>query len=200
MKSEAEKESRILGGGFSIEIHPDEVKVTSDDSIQGGGRRSTLRMIVLYVIFLLLGVYFFAPLFRGTVRDRLTALTVYVLIFGPALIWGWITGRNDLRCTRENLEVLNFARGKIRQTRVFPRTTVHRIRFGTVALSKYGSGNGLLFQAEGKTVKALTGLESPEAQTILREFERLGFNVEHDVGMPMMVEMALARRKSKLGL
>jgi len=42
----------------------------------------------------------------------------------------------------------------------------------------------------------LDGLEIIEAQRLLSELKRLGYDTVYDVGMPMAVEMALERRNS----
>lgn len=84
---------------------------------------------------------------------------------------------------------------KVRGTRSFPRECVKRIRFGQVAYSRYGGTTGLIFTVDGKQEKILYGLECIEAQKILDELQRLGYDIVRDVGMRMMVEMAESRRK-----
>ena len=59
---------------------------------------------------------------------------------------------------------------------------------------------GLRFKVDGITKKTLAGLESPEAAQILDALSSLGVNVVRDPAMPMMVDMALSRRKHFGGL
>jgi hypothetical protein len=58
----------------------------------------------------------------------------------------------------------------------------------------------LLFEIDGQKKHILTGLESPEAAKILDGLASLGVNVLRDPGMPMLVDMALSRRKRWGGL
>jgi hypothetical protein len=48
--------------------------------------------------------------------------------------------------------------------------------------------------------KILAGLEAPEADQVLKGLGHLGVDTIHDPAMPMTVEMALERRKSRFGL
>jgi hypothetical protein len=81
----------------------------------------------------------------------------------------------------------------------YPRESVQRIRFGAVSYSRYGAICGLVFNVQGRDVKVLKGLESPEALRILTELRRLGFDTVQDVGTPMMAEIVIERRNSWLG-
>jgi hypothetical protein len=115
-------------------------------------------------------------------------------------VCGWLfSGHNDLHCTSERMDVIRMVRGQMKNKRTFLKESVMKIRFALVRYSQYSPTCGLVFYVAGKKIKTLEGLESPEAQTILRELDRLGFDVVHDVGMPMMVEMALEKRNSWLG-
>jgi hypothetical protein len=62
------------------------------------------------------------------------------------------------------------------------------IRFGKVKRI-------LTFLAGGKLVKCLPGLKCVEAQLILNELERMGFDVVRDPEMPTMVQVEQSRRK-----
>lgn len=59
---------------------------------------------------------------------------------------------------------------------------------------------GFVFQVVGKKKKILFGLEAPEADRILQGLTRLGVDTIHDPAMPMIVDMALSRRKRRFGL
>lgn len=176
-----------ISGGFEIEVSPDELTVTKAGAIS---TRARLWMYLLYALafcyillsagwsssFIFLGVLLAAGIFR------------YLFV-----------GVHNLRCTRENLEVIDVVCGQTERTWSYPRSDVKGIRFGTVSFSRYGSTGGLMFEVEGKRIKALYGLKCIEAQKILDELQRLGFDISQDVGMPMMIEMEQSRRNSWLG-
>jgi hypothetical protein len=82
----------------------------------------------------------------------------------------------------------------------FPTESVRQVSFGTVRVSRYGGIPGLIFTAEGKKKKVLAGLEAPEADQVLNGLSHLGVDTVHDAAMPMMIEMVMSRRKSRLGL
>jgi hypothetical protein len=103
---------------------------------------------------------------------------------------------HDVRCTRDSLEVIDISHGGTVRTRSFLKSEIKRVRFGTVSYSRYSAVTGLLFTAQSNDIKALYGLKCIEAQAILEEIQGLGYDVEHDVAMPMTVEMELSRRKS----
>jgi hypothetical protein len=70
----------------------------------------------------------------------------------------------------------------------------------TVRVGRYGGTPGLIFQVGGKKKKILFGLEAPEAAQVLQGLSKLGVDTVHDPAMPMMIDMVLSRRKSRLGL
>jgi|SRR5215469_4615355 len=82
----------------------------------------------------------------------------------------------------------------------FANSAVKEMSFGAVERSPYGTITGLRFMVDGKRKKILAGLESPEAAEVLDALASLGVSVTRDPGMPMLVEMALSRRKRWAGL
>ena len=153
-----------------------------------------------FIVSLFLAAYILFVLIPEIVEKGASYLAALVLIFVPSLLWAYLRGSKNLHCTRESLEVIRIARGKVRERWLFPKEVVKGIRFAPVAYSRYGSKCGLVFTVQRKMVKVLSGLECPEADTILKQLDRLGFDVVQDVGMPMMVEMALERRDSPFNL
>ena len=170
-----------ISGGFRIEISPQELIVTKT----GSSAVSTLVLLAVLALGALLS----------------DSSLVYSAIVVSAVLIGWYLSGVDhnLRCTRERLEVLDVFQIRAPKTRTYPCSDVKQIAFSAVSFSKYGSINGLAFEACGKRVKMLYGLKSVEAKIILDELERLGFDVFHDVAMPMMIEMEQSRRKSWIG-
>jgi hypothetical protein len=180
-------ESRTAGG-FRIEANSGELFVTKDQS-----GISVLWQRVATV--LMLG--WFAVMAVKNFDHYPFLLACLALIFVLALLRLFCVCTRNLHCTSERLEVIEIQRGKVRRTKMFTRSEVGRISFGTISYNRYSVSMGLIFTAAGVKQKILADLECPEAYTILKHLDRLGYDVEHDVGMPMMVEMALERRNSK---
>jgi len=170
-----------ISRGFRIEISPDELTVTESRPI-------AIRFAIYLGYFGLICFIFIRPFLHNR--------TVILFVIALATIRFLSLGTHNLRCTVNNLEVIDTVRGKIKKTRTYPLADVKRIRFGPVAL--FGFITGLIFDAAGKPARVLFGLRCVEARMILDEFQRLGFDVQRDPGMPMMVEMEDSRRKSWL--
>lgn len=189
----------IASGGFRIEIRPGELTVTHDRRAWKPVNRSALIRVLRIILFAVLACSVLIQVVSGINGGDLGGLAVVAVIFLIALTFAMRRGDNNIHCTRDCLEVMTVLKGKLKRKRSFPTQAVKKIRFGAVSISQYSATCGLIFEAEGKKTKTLAGLESPEAQIILKELDSLGFDIEHDVGMPMMVEMALERRNSWLG-
>jgi hypothetical protein len=184
----------ICEGGFRIEIAQDELTVTRDEAAWRP-RRSSVLGRVLYLVFVVVAAIVILVDFGSAFIERpLIAVLLAALLFLPGVFWRRFAGINNLHCTRQNLEVIRIVRGRKTGRWLFPHELIKQARYAEVAASKYGASFAIVFSVEGKKVKALRGIECPEAQTVLRELGRLGFDVVQDVGMPMMVEMALERR------
>lgn len=180
----------VAAGGFRIEIGPDELTVTAD--------RKTKEHSVLYMLVAVLSapIYIFTLIFGSHGYWPYLLIAVF-LIVSPAALRNWRRGQNTLHCTRESLEVINLFRRRIRATTPYRKEEVKRIEFGVVSGSFSDHPScGLIFTVAGKKVKMLDGLEIIEAQRLLSELKRLGYDTVYDVGMPMAVEMALERRNS----
>jgi hypothetical protein len=173
-----------VSGGFRIEISPDELVVSEARSTEAS-----------FAIYLTYGVLFLFILYKLVLTNRF--LPFFALLLAIVVRYLFV-GIHNLRCTRETLEVIDIFHGRAKQTKFYTRSEVKTIRFGAVSYSKYGGIGGLIFEAAGKRIKTLYGLKCAEAQDILDELQRLGFDVYRDPGMPMMVEMELSRRKSRL--
>ena len=171
-------------GGFRIESRPDQLIVWKNSpSIQNS--------VTKYLAYVILGCTLLVALASG-VRYFL-AMAFFVAM---AIIHFVFDKIHNVRCTRDTFEVIDISHGRTVRTRSFPRPEVKRVRYGAVSYSKYGASTGLVFTVQDKEIKALYGLKCVEAQKVLSEIERLGYDVEHDVAMPMTVETELDRRKS----
>lgn len=173
-----------ISGGFRIEISPDELTVTEFTSA-----RTRLWVYLTYAVV-------FCCLLVSAGRSSEIFL---LLLLGASVFRYLFVGVHNLRCTRENLEVIDIFYGRTRRTRSYKRNDVSGTRFGAVSLSKYGPTGGLIFEVAGSRIKALYGLRCVEAQKVLDELQRLGFDVCRDPGMPMMIEMDQSRRNSWFG-
>jgi hypothetical protein len=103
----------------------------------------------------------------------------------------------ELRCTSEALEIKRMFRQQVRRKRSYARADVKRIQFSSDYAPWWlrATHASLTFLAEGNPVSCLTGLKSVEAQRILNQLRRMGFDVVQDVALPMAVEMEQSSRK-----
>jgi hypothetical protein len=181
-ESECHSAELQVSGGFRIEISPDELTVTE--------AKAKHRYLSYLVSAVFIGYLIILVLARGP-----SSFWVLLLVAAGGL-WGWFTGVHNVRCTREMVEVTDILPGRVKRT-TYARAEVKEVKFGAVSIARYGSVNGLIFEVAGKPIKTLYGLRSIEAQRILDELQRLGFNVYSDPGMPMMVDIEKSLRKSK---
>jgi len=110
------------------------------------------------------------------------------------LIFSWMIfqlsrllfGRREvLRCTNEDLSIINLDFGYAWRRRTFLKPDIKGIEFAPLGFSKYGAVAGLRFNAAGKQIKLLRGLRPVEAQKILTKLSALGFDTGTDPAMPM---------------
>jgi len=191
-----QNEALICSGGFHIEIHPDELTVTQDRTAFQPKKKTALGAIIKSVIAVFFIFYVLIILLPRISDDLFGFVAACALIIIPGVAWSLFHGVKNLHATCDLLEILQVTRGNVRNRWQYPKDSVKGICFAPVSYSRYGTTCGLVFKAQGKKVKILEGLESPEAKTILEQLERLGFDVVHDVAMSMMAEMALERRNS----
>lgn len=174
---------RTVTGGFCIESSRDELTVAK--------LRRVSRWRNILFVFILLGILL--------VNRSIAAWIVLPTIFALLALRIYFTPDHNLQCDRDELKVVDVLHGKTGSILRYERSEVKGIRFGTVAISRYGGTGGLIFDAFGEQVKCLYALKCVEAQKILTELQRLGYDVTTDPGMPMMVEMEQSRRNSWLG-
>ena len=191
-----QNEGTICAGGLRIEVHPDELTVTRDRTTLQPKKKTAFGTVWKVILFILIAFYVLFSFLPAALKGGYAFLGIFGAMIAIPTLWGYWQGSKDLHCTRDTLEVIQVARGKVRNKWLFPKSSVKAIGFAPVSYSKYGSTCGLVFKVQGKKVKTLVGLECPEAQIILQQLDRLGFDVVNDVAMPMMVEMALERRNS----
>ncbi len=134
-------------------------------------------------------------------------LLLAITFFAGSLLWGALRSLfpsgESLTCDRSTLTIGRIPNTSLRgrwNSRRSQSMRSKRLQFAQVRYSRYGGVTGLRFKADGKTKKILAGLESPEAAKILDALVSFGVNVVRDPAMPMMVDMALSRRKRWGGL
>jgi hypothetical protein len=189
-------DASVSAGGFRIVTRPDELTVTANGSSVKLNKKSIKGLLLIA-----LGGAFAAScslfIYRPTdANPDVVSWAILTLLIAGLFVWAYLSGSKNLHCTRDSLEVVQISCGRVKNRQLFPKNAVIDICYTAVAWSEYGSIYGLQFDAEGKKVHVLHGLQSPEAQLILKQLERLGFDVVYDVAMPMMVQMALERRQS----
>jgi hypothetical protein len=109
------KGTKVSAGGFLIDIQTDELTVTAEKSAVQPRKKSPLRVSFIVIVSLFLAAYILFALIPEIVDKGASYLAALVLIFVPSLLWAYLRGSKNLHCTRESLEVIRIARGKVRE-------------------------------------------------------------------------------------
>ncbi len=132
----------------------------------------------------------------------IVAATLFVVL---RLLWeavrGFFPSGQSLTCDREVLTIGHIPTFNLSGKWVytsFPVSEIRQFRAGAIRTGHYGVTPGLLFTAGGKERKILGGLEIIEADPVICGVAHLGVDTVRDPALPMMLEMALERRKRKL--
>ena len=191
---------------FKIEITKERVSVSNAE----GGWPPDFGTTIVFLLLSGLAAY--------VVARCVTALDLWLypsnwpLLFAIVLFAGtllWAALRNlfpsgqSLICDRDTLTIGRIPRSSFRGQWTFESFSINAVKdlqFASVAFGGQRPVLGLRFKVDGITKKTLAGLESPEAAQILDALSSLGVNVVRDPAMPMMVDMALSRRKHFGGL
>src|SRR6185312_2520732 len=201
-----------------------QIESTADSLVVGTASQESAVTFVLYLIVVgLLTFRFFLPQL-GSLHQQIQSLSrppvgelwstcAHLLLAGLFLaldatlvfqaIRSLFPSGEALRCDHENLVIgripwMNF-QGKWAYNS-FPVPDVKQMQFTAIRPGSRGGGTGLMFIAGGKKYEVFPGLESPEASRILDALSALHVDILRDPAMPMMVEMAESRRKSRIGL
>jgi hypothetical protein len=125
-----------------------------------------------------------------------------IILFAGTLLWtafrNLFPAGESMTCDRSALTIGRIPGTSLRgrmSYEIIPISTIKEVQFDSVAIGGRTPVMGLRFKVAGETKKTLAGLESPEAARILDALASLGVNVARDPAMPMMVDMALSRRK-----
>jgi hypothetical protein len=203
-----------VSGNVRVETLPDQITVTMP------AERSAREFIVCGFLFIVVLVVFDDSIFHylagaGVIPVALAArigpwikpvpslfspfasLAIWCIVMGQILfdsLRGLLGGRQVLRCTRTRIEIVDIDFGRVWRRRFFSRSKIDEIVFGAPGF-RLGSRRGMSFVAAGDRVRVLPGLKAPEAQRVLKEMKRLGFDVVSDPHLLRMVELEQTRRK-----
>jgi len=195
----------LTTGGFRIEIRPDELTVVAEPlflaKLKNWNRK--LRLVGLASLFVpifciielvespptLSSLHDLPAMLKSSGPEPASLRWVFPLLWlvmiALSLLGAMLKGHDTLRCTRDEIEVIHTFRGRVRRQRSFSKAAVKRVQLGSAHL---------MFYVSGKRTQCLLGLKSIEAQRILSELRRLGFDAVDDIGMPMAVEIEQASR------
>jgi hypothetical protein len=191
---------------FKIEITQDRVSVSHVD---GGWPPDVGTMIVFFALSAVTVCAVATWLTTGDVwlAPSNLPLLVAMILFAVILLWAafrsLFPSGQLLTCDRSTITVGRIPRNSLRgqwRYESFPASAVKELQFATVAFGGRTPTLGLRFKVGGTTKKTLAGLDSPEAAKILDALASLGVNIVRDPAMPMMVDMALSRRRHFGGL
>jgi hypothetical protein len=206
----------VTAGGFRIEIRPEELLVNADrTAFDRNAKKRNWMLFVLWVVFIFVPnlslfttlefphslsslrrmptLLFTMPPEQQALRWFCSLLVLAILIVS-LLLASW-RGQKTLRCTPDHLEIIHAFHGRIRRRQSFAKSEVKSIQYdeGTSIIS--ANSGRLRFIAGKRNYQCLLGLKSLEAQRILDELRKMGFDAIRDPALPMMLEMEQSRRK-----
>ncbi|MGA3371465.1 MAG: hypothetical protein ABSC48_06845 [Terracidiphilus sp.] len=193
---ETDTSETLASWGFRITVKPDELIVKRDVTAYDPRRRRKRALILSFGIALtcVLLVESFALMWRGTTGAWDLAFTFFwaacPLIWALRVLYPMVI---DLQCTGESIRLTHMRWGKAKLTRSFAKEDIRRIQY--IAAEPLFSPASLGFIAKGKKITCLTGLKCIEAQRILDELQRMGFDVVRNPAMPVMIQMEQSFRK-----
>jgi hypothetical protein len=108
--------------------------------------------------------------------------------------------RKRLRFTPDVIEIIETHRGRLHRTQSYLKADVTTLHYEEEMSIFPGTKGRLCFTVGDQQIKCLYPLKCLEANRILSELQRMGFDVLRDAGLPMMIEMEQARRKRPFAL
>jgi len=183
-ESNTDTGTRTVSGGFVLEISPDELTAYS----AGSARSLHTNPMTRFVTYILVALYFLtAGLYEFVHFDGLLCL-ILILLPLYVLIKYFFIGDQNLHCSPEVLDVVWVRGGRIKQIESLSRTEIRQIQYGAVSYSKQRPTKALLFSAGNRHKKILCGLKCLEAQEILDQLQRWGYDVVRDTALSTTVE------------
>jgi hypothetical protein len=216
MENVAATESGSLASwGFRITTSPCELEVVRDNrTYDSPTKKKRFAAVLLCILFAC--SYYVVEFSRidlshpisiiwtlpATLNDQSLGLKLLVwmqLIFLPVLplliVWEMLySGSVNLKCTRDAVQLTRMVFGKVRRNLSFSKNDVTRFQYVDGFNPLNGRSGYLSFFVGERLIKCLPGLKCVEAQLILNELERLGFDVVSSPAMSGMVQMEQSRR------
>ena len=191
---------------FRIEITKDRISVSHTDGRWPPDIGTTIVFVALSGLIVYLVTTCLTPLEVWFYPSN-WPLLIFISLFVATLLWAALRSLfpsgQSLTCDRTTLTIGRIPDASLRgqwKYESFPISAVKELQFASVAFGGQRPVLGLRFKVDGVTKKILAGLESPEAAQILDALATFGVSVVRDPAMPMMVDMALSRRKHLGGL
>jgi hypothetical protein len=205
----------IKAGGFRIEIRLEELTVCEDrTAFDQNAKKRFLMIFLLSIVFWFIPSIsiFFDPKFQYDLSllwlkpgllfawppSEQALLSLYAnLVLVVILITFFIAlrkGKMKLRCTPDVIEVIDLYRGRVRKTYSYARSEVKKLQYDA-RLSILSESGSLVFNVRGERMRCFSRLKCLEAQRILDELRRMGYDIVRDPGMKMSMEMEQTRRK-----
>jgi hypothetical protein len=201
--SEVGEVRTIAAGGFRIVKGTERIEVVRDkEAFDSSTRKKRLAIFLSGIIassLMLIGQFIRIDIAHPVPVAWATHIFPWVSpgCFLPLIIALGVlySGAVNLSCTRDTVQATWIRFGKVRRVLSFQGAEVKQVRYVAGSNPFSGRADYLSFLAGGKLVKCLFGLKSVEAQLILNELERMGFDVVRDPEMSTMVQVEQSRRK-----
>jgi hypothetical protein len=107
-------------------------------------------------------------------------------VFPLLIVWEILySGTVNLKCTQDSVQITRLVWGKVRRVLSFPKSKVARFEYVEGMKLSSARSSYLRFFAGERMIKCLPGLKCTQAQLILNELERVGFDVLRDSEQPV---------------
>jgi hypothetical protein len=202
MKHEAAAIQTVGAGGFRVVISPREIEVIRDKkTFDSSTRKKRLAILLSGVIvscLMLIGQFIRIDIAHPLPVAWATHTFPWVSpgCFLPLIIALGVlySGAVNLSCTQDEVQATWIRFGKVKRVLSFPKNEVTRFQYVDGFNPFSGRSSYLCFSVGERSVKCLPGLKCVEAQLILNELERMGFDVVNNPAMSGMVQMEQSRR------
>lgn len=121
---------------------------------------------------------------------------IFLPLFPLSIVWEmFYSGTVNLKCNRDTIWTTRIVCGKVRRILSFPKKDATRFQYVNGFNPLNGRSGYLSFFVGERLIKCLPGLKCVEAQLILKELERMGFDVVSNSAMSGMVQIEQSRRR-----
>jgi hypothetical protein len=199
---EAAEVQTIDAGGFRVVKAPRKIEVIRDKKTFDSSTRNT-RLAILLSGVIVSCLMLFGQFIRVDVSRPVQVAweqhTFPFSLFGCFLpltlaLGVLYSGTVNLSCTQDKVQTTWMRLGKVKRVLSFPKNEVTRFQYVDGFNPFSGRSSYLCFSVGERLIKCLPGLKCVEAQLILNELERMGFDVVSNPAMSGMVQMEQSRR------